>query len=147
MQKSQTPARMARLVARWQGSGESAAGFARQHGIPTWTFWYWRRKLASASSPAMPAPAFVPVQVTSDAEAWVLEVAFRGGERLQVRAGVAHGMLTLSPAVRIYLATAGDPWRPPDRDCASRPDRLEERRLPGRQRRRPLDRRPRRGGA
>ncbi len=36
----QKAARMRRLVAQWRQSGESQAGFARRHGIPTWTFWY-----------------------------------------------------------------------------------------------------------
>jgi hypothetical protein len=92
MSKSKTPARMARLVAQWQRSGEPAARFARRRGIPTWTFWYWRRKLALTSTEAVRAsagPTFVPVQVASAGEAWVLELAFHGGERLQVRAGAS----------------------------------------------------------
>lgn len=101
MQKSQTPARMARLVAQWQRSGESAAGFARQRDIPAWTFWYWRRKLARASTDAArtaAAPTFVPVQVASDHEAWVLEVAFHSGERLQVRAGASAELVRATVA-------------------------------------------------
>jgi hypothetical protein len=41
----------------------------------------------AAAAPAAPAPSFVPVQVTSDAETPVMEIVFSGGERLHVRAG------------------------------------------------------------
>jgi hypothetical protein len=87
MAETRTAARMARLVAQWRRSGESGAGFARRHRIPTWTFWYWCRKLSAAA--AVPAPTFVPVEVTPEPEAPVLEIVFRGGERLHVRAGAA----------------------------------------------------------
>ena len=82
MRGTRTAARMSRLVTEWRASGESGASFARRHHIPTWTFWYWCRKLSAA-----PAPSFVPVQVTPDPETAVLEIVFTGGERLQVRAG------------------------------------------------------------
>jgi hypothetical protein len=63
---SRTPARLARLVAAWRRSNDSQASFARRHHIPTWTFWYWCRKLAREAASAAPtgAPAFVPVEVT-----------------------------------------------------------------------------------
>jgi hypothetical protein len=48
--------------------------------------------------PAASAPAFVPVQVASDHEAWVLEVAFHGGERLQVRAGASAELVRATVA-------------------------------------------------
>ena len=56
MKRKRTPARMARLVAQWRESGASQAGFARQHRIPTWTFWYWCRKLSAAASAPDPSP-------------------------------------------------------------------------------------------
>jgi hypothetical protein len=79
---------MARLVAQWRASGAPQATFARQHGIPTWTFWYWCRKLSSATpskDAAPPAPTFVPVHLAADPPAAVLEIVFSGGERLQIR--------------------------------------------------------------
>lgn len=85
MRGKRTAARMSRLVTQWRASGESGARFARRHHIPTWTFWYWCRKLSAA--PAAPAPSFVPVQVTSDGETPVMEIVFSGGEHLHVRAG------------------------------------------------------------
>lgn len=80
----QKAARMRRLVAQWRQSGESQAGFARRHGIPTWTFWYWSRK---ASAQAVAAPAFVPIRVTPETEVGVVEVVFPSGERVRVGAG------------------------------------------------------------
>lgn len=87
MARTRTAARMARLVAQWRTSGESGASFARRHRIPTWTFWYWQRKLSATSSAERPA-AFVPVQVAVD-DSPVIELMLTGGDRLQVRAGAS----------------------------------------------------------
>jgi len=87
MAETRTAARMARLVAQWRTSGESGASFARRHHIPTWTFWYWRRKLSVTLAPEPPRVPFVPVHVTDDSP--VLEFVFSGGERLQVRTGAS----------------------------------------------------------
>lgn len=90
-------ARMARLVGRWRGSGESGAGFARRHAVPPWTFWYWCRKLstetglaaATASTPA----SFIPVQMTVEADVPVVEIVFSGGDRVQVRGGASADLV------------------------------------------------------
>jgi transposase len=122
MAETRTAARMARLVAQWRRSGESGASFARRHRIPTWTFWYWRRKLSATPSAEPPRVPFVPVQVAVD-DSPVMELVFSGGgapagprRRLGgVGAGgrerPAVGVLTLSPAVRIYLATGATDLR------------------------------------
>lgn len=96
MKRQRTPARMARLVAQWRESGASQAGFARQHRIPTWTFWYWCRKLAAAASAQDPSPTvvpFVPVHLAGDPTAAVLEVVFRSGEQLQIRPGASADLV------------------------------------------------------
>ena len=96
MTRKRTPARMARLVALWRESGASQAGFARQHRIPTWTFWYWCRKLSTAAPPKDASPAattFVPVRLAADPTAAVLEIVYRGGERLQIRPGAAADLV------------------------------------------------------
>ena len=106
MAGKRTPARMARLVARWRESGESRSSFARRHHVPAWTFWYWCRKLSDnppSESGEVPPATFVPVRVVGDTEASVIEVVLVGGERLQVRAG-APGEL-----VRVILTTLRSP--------------------------------------
>ncbi len=52
---------MAKLVARWRASGESAASFAREAGIPESRLWYWVRR-----SGASEVATFVPVRVISE---------------------------------------------------------------------------------
>ena len=91
MTRKQTPARMARLVAQWRASGVSQAAFARQQRIPTWTFWYWCRKLAGAppASAAPRATTFVPVEVLPDTAAPVLEIIWREGAHVRVRPGAS----------------------------------------------------------
>ena len=84
--------RMTRLVSRWRSSDESQARFARRHHVAPWTFWYWCRKLASqgpAEAGRAPAAQFVPVRVTPDAEAGVVEVVLPAGERVRVTAGAS----------------------------------------------------------
>lgn len=97
MPSSRTPKRMARLVAQWRQSSESQARFARRHHIPTWTFWYWCRKLereAPSATPTRVGPTFVPVEVTApSANAPVIEVVFRGGERLQIAADASPALV------------------------------------------------------
>ncbi len=89
MGETRRAARMARLVAQWRTSGESGPSFARRHRIPTWTFWYWRRKLSAAPRAVAPTPVprFVPVQVAGEPAAPVIEIELRGEESLHVRAG------------------------------------------------------------
>lgn len=95
MAETRTPARMARLVAQWRKSGESGASFARRHRISTWTFWYWRRKLAATERPPVvtPRPTFVPVQVAATDSEPVIEIVLSGGERLQVRTGASADLV------------------------------------------------------
>ena len=52
MMPKRTATRMRSLVARWRRSGESQAGFTCRRGIPTWTFWYWCRKLSEPDAVA-----------------------------------------------------------------------------------------------
>ena len=95
MISKRTPARMARLVAQWRRSGESQARFARRHRISGWTFWYWCRKLADgpADREAAPTATFVPVHVTEEPVAPVLEIVLTGGERLHVRSGASADLV------------------------------------------------------
>ena len=94
-------ARMARLVAQWRESGQCQAGFARRHRIPPWTFWYWCRKLsigrAAAAAPLAP-PAFVPVHVTADPAAPVVEIVLAGGEHIHLRPGASADLVQAAVA-------------------------------------------------
>ena len=102
---TQTPARMARLVAQWHASGESGASFARRHHIPAWTFWYWRSKVSAGpprESEERPPATFVPVRVAAASDA-VIEVALIGGERLHVHAGAPADL------VRVVLTALRSP--------------------------------------
>lgn len=93
----QTPARMKRLVAQWRRSGESQAGFARRHGIPTWTFWYWCRKVSPpvVAEPSVATTTFVPVRVMPETEGGLVEVVLPAGERVRVSAGASADLVRL----------------------------------------------------
>jgi transposase-like protein len=95
MPSTPTARRMARLVAQWRRTNESQASFARRHHIPASTLWYWCRKLAREAAPPAPrsVPAFVPVDVASQPRAPVIEVVFRGGERLQIGADASPALV------------------------------------------------------
>jgi transposase-like protein len=95
MNSKRTPARMARLVAQWRASGESRASFARRHHIPSWTFWYWCRKLSAGRTEAddTPSATFVPVHLAVERDAHVIEIVLTGGERLHVRAGASADLV------------------------------------------------------
>jgi hypothetical protein len=96
MSSNRTPGRMTRLVTTWRASGESGASFARRHRIPTWTFWYWCRKLAAEPriESADPPPAtFVPVRMAMDPDAPVIEIVWGSGERLHVRTGASADLV------------------------------------------------------
>ena len=92
MVSNRTPAQMTRLVARWRASGESRASFARRYHIPAWTFWYWcRTRPAERQTDAEDGPpaTFVPVRLTADPDAAVLEIGLSGAERLHARRGAS----------------------------------------------------------
>jgi hypothetical protein len=95
---------MARLVAQWRQSGESQASFARRHHMPTWTFWYWCRKLTREDASATArTPAFVPVDMVPPSSGPVIEVVLRSGERLHIGADAS---LALVQAVLTTLRSA-----------------------------------------
>jgi hypothetical protein len=114
MVTEQTPARMARLVARWRESGESQASFARRHHIPGWTSWYWCRKLSDEApareSESAATATFVPVQMAGDSSTPVNEIILRGGERLHIGAGASAELVhrrAVSTDIVDFLAPPG----------------------------------------
>jgi hypothetical protein len=100
MAKQSRAARMAKLVARWRASDESGARFARRHGVPPWTFWYWSRKVSAdrSASPA-PPPTFVPVRVAPPVDTGVIEIVLAGGDRVRVRAEASVDLVRAVVAV------------------------------------------------
>lgn len=117
------------LARRWRESGAKARVFAQEHGITAWTLYYWRKRLVREKRPARrrrstPRVRLAPVQlVASDGHGHDLEVMLAGGDRIRVPAGISAetlrcviqvlrtALLTLSPAVRIYLATGATDLR------------------------------------
>jgi hypothetical protein len=96
MIRKPTPARMARLVAQWRLSDESRARFARRHHVPSWTFWYWCRKLSAdprAEADETRPTAFVPVRLALEPDASVIEIVCSGGERVQARPGASADLV------------------------------------------------------
>jgi transposase-like protein len=92
---------MTRLVAQWRESGESQAGFARRHRIPTWTFWYWCQKLTrdrAAPAEASATSAFVPVHVTTDPAAPVVEIVLANGVHIHLRPGASAELVQAAVA-------------------------------------------------
>ena len=59
-----------RVIAAQQTSGQKAATFCRERGIPVWKFSYWRKALADGD-----APGFVQMRVSTAretrAQVWV----------------------------------------------------------------------------
>ena len=56
------------LVARWEGSGEPAAAFARRHGLTRAKFSYWRGQLSASAKPrrrGRRAVSFAPVRLNA----------------------------------------------------------------------------------
>lgn len=86
----------ARLVRKWQRSGQSARAFGEAHGVNPHTLTWWKWRLGSCSDgvgPPAGAPRLVPVDVVDegverarvavDDGGWELTTA--SGERLSVR--------------------------------------------------------------
>jgi hypothetical protein len=76
--------------------------FAQEHGITTWTLYYWRKRLARQERPARRRPRRVtlaPVHLmTAAADAGDLEIVLVSGDRVRVSAGAS--VETLSRVVQ-----------------------------------------------
>jgi hypothetical protein len=74
------------MLEEWEKSGKSCAAFARSVGVVPQRLFWWRKRLAGATSG--PMPAFVPVVTTPDAGPTsdiALVVTTKGGTRIEVR--------------------------------------------------------------
>jgi transposase-like protein len=61
-QKEEERIRWRELLSEQQESGKSIAGFCRDHGLPVWQFYEWKKRLRSAE-----AEPFVAVEVVASA--------------------------------------------------------------------------------
>ncbi|MCB9913474.1 MAG: transposase [Verrucomicrobiales bacterium] len=77
-----TPEERTALVAAFERSGDSAATFAREHGIAYSTFCSWRRQQAAD----VPSPGFVEVALDGPTTPVGLVVEVGSRMRLHVRA-------------------------------------------------------------
>jgi hypothetical protein len=101
--------KMLELARQWRGSGASARAFAQEHGITTWTLYYWRQRVVrderSARRRRRPRRVrLAPVHVMPAAESLGsdLEIVLVSGDRVRVSDQVA--METLRGVVEVLRA-------------------------------------------
>jgi hypothetical protein len=77
-----------RRIDQWRTSGLSVRAFCARYGLATASFYNWQRVLQRRAADAQ--PAFVPVQVVTDAvpaQASALELALADGRTVRVAPG------------------------------------------------------------
>lgn len=86
---------MLALAREWRESGLKARTFAQEHGVTTWTLYYWRQRLNGVAPRARrrqrAAPAVLaPVHVVADSAPRVdgLEIVLASGDRLRASGDV-----------------------------------------------------------
>ena len=84
------------LARQWRDSGVKARAFAQEHGVTTWTLYYWRKRLARDEQPTRGRRRarrvrLAPVHVVASTEGnrGDLEVLLASGDRVRVPAGVS----------------------------------------------------------
>jgi hypothetical protein len=82
------------LARRWRESGAKARVFAQEHGITTWTLYYWRKRLARQERPSRHRRPrrvrLAPVHVVAAADGvGELEIVLVSGDRVRVSAGAS----------------------------------------------------------
>jgi hypothetical protein len=103
MSKAEAPARRKwrKIIERQHASGLSVAVFCRGNGVPTSSFFAWKRKLAGpaanapAASPAGAVPGFVEATISNPrcCRASPIRVRLRGGRHVLVRPGFDRDLL------------------------------------------------------
>ena len=88
------------LARQWRDSGVKARAFAQEHGVTSWTLYYWRKRLARDERPARRRRRtrrvkLAPVHVMASAEGHGgdLEVMLANGDRVRVPPGVSADTL------------------------------------------------------
>jgi hypothetical protein len=90
--------KMLELARAWQESGAPARHFAQEHGVTTWTLYYWRQRVArqvrAARRPRRMRLAPVHVVGTPDGRGYDdLEIVLASGDRVRVSAQVSEEAL------------------------------------------------------
>lgn len=83
--------KMLALARAWQDSGAPARRFAQEHGVTTWTLYYWRQRVARQARAAR-RPRLAPVHVVctpDDRGQEDLEIVLASGDRVRVSAQVS----------------------------------------------------------
>lgn len=88
---------MLELARRWRDSGAKARVFAQEHGVTTWTLYYWRKRLVNLERPtrrrrrSRRRVTLAPVHVMTAAAdgAGDLEIILASGDRVRVWAGAS----------------------------------------------------------
>jgi hypothetical protein len=87
---------MLELARQWRDSGAPARVFAQEHGVTTWTLYYWGKHLARQDRPGRRRPRsrrvqLAPVHVMPRAEdiGSDLEIVLASGDRVRVSARVS----------------------------------------------------------
>jgi transposase-like protein len=101
--------KMLELARQWQESGTTARAFAQEHGITTWTLYYWRHRLPRQdrrahrrrrSRPVRLAPVHV-MRAAEDLGS-DLDILLASGDRVRVSARVS--VETLRRVVQVLRA-------------------------------------------
>ena len=81
-------------IAEQERSGLSVQQFCKEHGVSTWSFYTWRKRLRESESGAVRFAlvdrATEPVELRNTAD---LEVVFATGDRLLIRSGADTAIL------------------------------------------------------
>ncbi len=88
-----------RWIGEWQASRLGVRAFCARHGLPTASFYHWRRVLDRR---AAEQTTFVPVQIVADAVPVLtgnLEVVLADGRAVRVAPGFDAATLRRLPAV------------------------------------------------
>jgi transposase-like protein len=101
--------KMLELARQWSGSGASARAFAQEHGVTTWTLYYWRQRVVRHERstrrrrrPRRVRLAPVHVMPATQSLGIDLEIVLASGDRVRVSDQVS--VETLRGVVQVLRA-------------------------------------------
>ena len=74
------------IITDWKSSGLPAAAYCREHSIPRWKFFDWKRRLADRDEEEEPA-GFVAVEFEAEGSGCGISVCLGGGLQLMLHQG------------------------------------------------------------